>query len=162
MHRDVNRSTAARRGIIALVAAGSAVLSCGCHVSDGRTLTLIPAEMKVSGPHTKEPHGAIAFWGNGSLAAHVNLHEGTVQITIFARGNRVQGEWPKLYVELGSRVVASVTIDASEITNYTVQVQVSHAAASSLRVALVNYVGVAEKLLESRNVLIEKIIVRPL
>lgn len=136
-------------------------LASGCRDGPLAAVTLIPAQMQIAGRHTREPDGGITFWGNGTLQAEVHLEGGPLTITILARGNQLQGEWPKLYVTLDAEVVAGVIIDSNVLTGYSVRVNAPRRGANVLGVALVNYVDVPGQLLAGRNVAVQKIILRP-
>lgn len=115
--------------------------------------------MRQRGSHTNEEGGVVAFWGDGALESEVPLESGLVNITVVARGNQSQGQWPKIYVTLDARVVASVIVDSRSFTSYTVQANVQKAGANVLGVALMNYVGVPGKPLAGRNLSVQKVVV---
>jgi len=113
------------------------------------------------GAHTKEPGGAIAFWGNGTLRQSIDLRQRRVNISIVTRGINFGGEWPKLHVRLDSRIVGSITVDSCMLTEYTLHAEVPNPGTMILEVALVNYVGTPGRPLASRNVLVQNIVARP-
>jgi hypothetical protein len=154
-----------RSAVVGVAAKVSAItwlvaLAPGCRPASVALVTLLPAEMQRSGPQTKEHDGAVALWGNGSLHADVQLEEGPINISIFARGTNFGGDWPKLHITLASCIVASVTIDSQVVTEYTVQVYVARSETSALDVALVNYARAPGQPLAGRNMLVQKITLR--
>ncbi len=99
------------------------------------------------------------FWGNGSLQTTVDLRQGPVRITVVGRGVRVDGEWPRVDIELGSEPVASLTIDGFTVADHTAVVPAASSGRSVLKLRFTNYVPVPEKPLTSRGLMVERVIV---
>ncbi len=152
-----SRITAPVKRAAFLVCLGA--LACAC-CSGGGVVTLVPAAMQPSGPHTRESGGAVAFWGNGRLQSELRVGSGAVTINITARGTNAGGEWPKVRVLLATRVIGILTIDSRTLADYTLKVDTTGPGASILEVQFVNYAGVSGRPLAGRNLLVQKITVR--
>jgi len=116
--------------------------------------------MRLSGRHTQGQIGDVALWSNGALRCDVDVANGLLEITIFARGTNLAGEWPQVHIELGSRIVASLTIDSQQTQSYKVKVQAPHTGVNVLNLALVNHLAVPDKPLAGRNLVVEKVVIR--
>jgi hypothetical protein len=147
--------------VVALsVLTGAAALTavCACRSVSSHMQMLVPIDMQRSGPQTKEPAGAVALWGNGTLESTVDLTAGRVAITVSAKGTYWNGEWPKIYIELENQIIAAVSADSDQMQDYTVQAEVPHSGANLLRLRLVNYDAAPGQPLAGRNLTIARIV----
>jgi hypothetical protein len=122
-----------------------------------RVLTLVAAELRGSGPYTKDAARGVTFWGNGVLEADLDLGAGPVLITVTARGNYADGDWPMIYIELDDHIVVAVPVDSNKMRDYTVRAEVPHLGANLLRLRLVNYDVAPGQPLASRNLTVARI-----
>lgn len=114
--------------------------------------------MRHSGALIKALDGGVGFWGNGALEADVELNDHPVAITLSAKGNYSNGEWPKIYIELDDHIIAAVSADSNQVQDYTVRASVPHPGQNLLRLRLVNHVAVPGKPLAGRNLTIRRIV----
>jgi hypothetical protein len=120
--------------------------------------TLVPAEMRRSGKLMKAPDGRMGFWGNGALETNVEFEKGPVTITVRAKGNYSNGDWPKIYIALNDHVIAAILADSKQMQDYTVKASVPHRGRNLLRLRLVNHIAVPGKPLAGRNLTIARIV----
>jgi len=96
------------------------------------------------------------IWSNGYIADDVNFQtEGTYTFDVTAKGSFAGGAWPIMEVRIDQTNVATVTVDSSNWTVYTIEAYVT-SGTHEVAIAFTNdYYNSPE----DRNLLIDKIIV---
>jgi len=96
------------------------------------------------------------IWSNGYIADDVNFQtEGTYTFDVTAKGSFAGGAWPIMEVRIDQTNVATVTVDSSNWTVYTIEAYVT----SGMHEVAIAFTNDYYNSPEDRNLLIDKIIV---
>ncbi len=156
---DVNRPFFALSFTTSVAVGCCAALIFGC-AEPPPALVLVPSEMQAGGKHTDEANGGIAFWGHGGLLSEPELSKGPLHVTLLARGNRADGEWPRIDLELNGQVLARIAIESRQLRRYTMVVQSQRSGPGVLELSLSNGLELPGDPLAGRNVMIAEVILR--